>query len=108
MAALIADLDEVTFDLEVDGEEVQRTLARRVIERGAWATVLVHVQKRNRDGQWRAPHAVLLRFAKVRGMYKRHATITLGPATAKSLQESLTTWFADADATDADDAADDE
>jgi hypothetical protein len=33
---LIADLDDVTLDLEIDGELVQRTLDKRVIERGAW------------------------------------------------------------------------
>lgn len=93
MAALIADLDEVTLDVEVDGELVQQTLARQIIERGAWATVLLHVQKRNREGQWRSPHAVLIRFAKVRGMYKRHASITLGTATARALSASLATWF---------------
>ena len=115
MAALIADLDEVTLDIEVDGELVQRTLARQVIERGAWATVLLHVQKRNRDGQWRSPHAVLIRFAKVRGMYKRHASITLGAATAHVLRDSLVRWFDDANDGDAtatgdttDDATDDE
>lgn len=93
MAALLADLDEVTLDVEVDGEIVQRTLARQIIERGAWATVLLHAQKRDRDGHWRPPHAVLIRFAKVRGMYKRHASITLGHATARALRDSLATWF---------------
>jgi hypothetical protein len=93
VAALVADLDEVTLDLEVDGEIVQRTLARQIMERGAWATVLLHVQKRDRDGQWRSPHAVLIRFAKVRGMYKRHASITLGTTTARALSASLATWF---------------
>ncbi|MBP9088106.1 MAG: hypothetical protein KBG15_18435 [Kofleriaceae bacterium] len=109
MAALLADLDEVTLDIEVDGEIVQRTLARQVIERGAWATVLLHVQKRDRDGQWRAAHAVLIRFAKVRGMYKRHASITLGATTARTLHTALASWFGDTDAGDTTaDTSDDE
>ncbi len=108
MAALITDLDEVTLDVEVDGEIVQRTLARHVIERGAWATVLLHVQKRDRDGHWRSPHAVLIKFAKVRGMYKRHASIKLGHASARALRDSLAHWFNDAaGASDDDDATDD-
>jgi hypothetical protein len=97
MASLIADLDDVALDIEIDGEIVQRTLQRRIIERGAWATVLLQVQKRNADSSWRSPHAVLIRFAKVRGMYKRHASITLGSATANALHESLGQWFATAD-----------
>ena len=32
---LVAELDDVTYDLEVDGEQVRRTLHRRVWERGA-------------------------------------------------------------------------
>ena len=36
---LVAELDDVTYDLEVDGEEVRRTLHRRVWQRGAWASI---------------------------------------------------------------------
>jgi hypothetical protein len=105
---LIADLDEVTLDLEVDGEQVQRTLQKRVIERGAWATVLLQVQKRGRDGGWAAPSLTILRFAKVRGMYKRHASVSFGSASAQLLHQTVESWFADSSSDSADEDLADE
>ncbi len=36
---LVGELDDVTYDLEVDGELVRRQLHRKVWQRGGWATV---------------------------------------------------------------------
>ena len=37
----VAELDEVAYDLEVDGEQVREQLARRVWEKSGWATVAI-------------------------------------------------------------------
>lgn len=47
---MVGELDEVTYDLEVDGELVRRTVHRRVWERGAWATVAIAFEERDEDG----------------------------------------------------------
>jgi hypothetical protein len=73
----IADLDDVTYDREVDGEQVRRTLHRRVWQRGAWATVAIAYQERAADGAWKPAKLALIRLQRARDGWKRHAAVTL-------------------------------
>jgi hypothetical protein len=90
---LVGELDEVDYDLEVDGEQVRRTVHRRVFERGAWATVAIVFEQRGEAG-WSAPKLALIRMQKVREAWKKHAAITLSGADAKVLGDALAGWFA--------------
>jgi hypothetical protein len=89
---LVAELDEVDYDLEVDGEQVRRTVNRRVFERGGWATVAIMFEQRGAEG-WGSAKLALIRMQKVRDAWKKHAAITLSGADAHTLAESLITWF---------------
>jgi hypothetical protein len=104
---LVADLDDVTYDLEVDGEEVRRTLHRRVWQRGGWATVAIAYQERSAGGDWKPAKLALIRLQRVRDAWKRHAAITLRGGDAVALGEALEAWR-DALAGPADPAGDDE
>ena len=92
---LIGDLDEVTYDLEVDGEQVRRTLHRRVWQRGAWATVAIAFEERGPDAVWKPAKLALIRLQRVRDAWKKHAAITLRGADAISLAETLGEWASD-------------
>jgi hypothetical protein len=92
---LVADLDDVTYDLEVDGEEVRRTLHRRVWQRGAWATVVIAFEERGGDGVWKPAKLALIRLQRVRDAWKKHAAITLRGSDAISLAQALSEWAAD-------------
>lgn len=81
---MVIDLDEVTFDAELDGEEVRRTLARRVWERRGWATVAAAYEERARDGSWR-PHLAIIRFRRHGEGWKKHAQVTLPGEQARGL-----------------------
>ena len=89
---LVAELDEVTFDLEIDGEQVRRQLQRKVWEQRGWATVAVVYQERDRDGEWKPAKLALVRLQKVREAWKKHAAITLDGAAALALGESIEAW----------------
>jgi len=89
---LVGELDEVTFDLEVDGEQVREQLARRVWERGGWATIACAYRERDRDGAWKPAKLALLRFRRVREAWQRQAAITLGGADALALADALGEW----------------
>ncbi len=89
---LVAELDEVTYDLEVDGEQVRRVLHRKVMERGAWATVAMVYEERASDGSWKPGKLALIRLQKVRDAWKKHAAITLGGGDAVALAETISTW----------------
>ena len=88
----IADLDEVTYDLEVDGEQVRRTLQRRVWQRGAWATVAIAFQDRAAGGAGKPAKLALIRLQRARDGWKRHAAITLRGDDALALGGTLAAW----------------
>jgi hypothetical protein len=89
---LVAELDDVTYDLEVDGEPVRRMLHRRVWERGAWATVAIAYEERGADGGWKPAKLAMIRLQRVRGAWKKHAAITLQGSDAISLAQALGEW----------------
>jgi hypothetical protein len=88
---VISDLDEVTFDLEVDGEQVRKQVSRRVWERGGWATIACAYEERGASGEWKSKVA-LLRFRKEHEVWKRLAAITLQGSEALELAETLVAW----------------
>jgi hypothetical protein len=89
---LVAELDDVTYDLEVDGVEVRRMVHRRVWERGAWATVAIVYEDRGSDGDWKPAKLALIRLQRVRGAWKKHAALTLHGTEAMLLCEVLAAW----------------
>jgi hypothetical protein len=91
---LVAELDDVTYDLEVDGEPVRRTLHRRVWERGAWATVAITYEERGAQGAWRPAKLALIRLQRVHDAWKKHAAITLRGIDAMRLAEAIGEWSA--------------
>jgi hypothetical protein len=89
---IVAELDEVHFDLEVDGEQVREQLARKVWERGGWATVACAFREKASDGTWKPAKLALLRFRKVHDAWQRQAAITLDSAQAIDLALTIGGW----------------
>ncbi len=88
----IAELDEVDYDLEVDGEQVRRQLARQIFEDRGWATVAVAFQERDAAGEWKPPKVALLRFRRLHEVWKKQAVITLALDDARALAGAITSW----------------
>ena len=89
---LVAELDEVVYDLEIDGELVRRQLHRQVWEQRGWATVAIVYQERDRDGEWKPAKLALIRLQKVREAWKKHAALTLDGDAALALSGSIESW----------------
>jgi hypothetical protein len=89
---VVAELDEVTFDLEVDGVEVRRQLERRVWEHGGWATIAIVYRERAGEDEWKPPKLALLRFRRIRDVWKRQAAITLRGGDALALVDAIAGW----------------
>jgi hypothetical protein len=89
---IIAELDDVDYDLEVDGEQVRRTVERRVWQRGGWATVAIAYQERSAGGDWKPAKLALIRLQRVRDAWKRHAAITLRGGDALELAAAIDGW----------------
>ena len=88
----IAELDEVQYDLEVDGEQVRRQLARQIWEERGWATVAVAFQERGADGDWKDTKVALLRFRRIHEVWKKQAGITLSLTDARALADTIASW----------------
>lgn len=89
---VVHDLDDVQYDLEVDGQEARRQLARKVWEQRGWATVLIHFIERATGGSWKDPKVAILRFKREHDAWKKQATITLPLADAQALAEVIASF----------------
>ena len=89
---IVAELDEVQYDLEIDGEQVREQLARRVWEKGGWATVAVVYRERDTGADWKPPKLALLRFRKIREVWQKQGSITLSGDDARELIDQLVDW----------------
>ena len=88
----LSELDEVQYDLEVDGEPVRRQLARKIWEERGWATVAVAFQERDAGGEWKPAKVALLRFRRIHEVWKKQAGITLPLDQARALAETISGW----------------
>ena len=89
---LVAELDDVVYDLEIDGEQVRRQLERKVWEQRGWATVAIVFQERDRAGEWKPAKLALIRLQKVRDAWKKYAAMTLDGDAALALSGSIEGW----------------
>ncbi len=91
------DLDEVTLDLELDGDEVRRTIGRRTWQRGGWATIAIAYEQRAAggadDAAW-TKKLVLLRMQKLADGWRKHAAVTMTGEDALALASELVGWLA--------------
>lgn len=81
----LSELDEVHYDLEVDGQQVRRQLARKIWEERGWATVAVAFQERDASGAWKPAKVALLRFRRMHEVWNKQAGITLPLEQARAL-----------------------
>ena len=88
----VADLDEVQYELEVDGELVRKQLGRKVWEARGWATVAIAFSERDNDGTWKRAKVVLFRFRYQNEAWHKQATITLGADDALALADAISGW----------------
>ena len=88
----IVELDEVQYDLEVDGEHVRRQLARKVWEHAGWATIAIAFAERDKAGAWKPAKLALLRFRRIHEIWQRQAAITLPGDEALAMIDALAGW----------------
>jgi hypothetical protein len=88
----VEDLDEVVVDAEIDGEEVRRTIGRTTWQRGGWATIAIGVEVRS--GEAWVKKVMVLRMQKLRGLWRKHAAVTLTEDEARGLADAVAGWLA--------------
>lgn len=81
----VGELDDVQYDLEVDGEQVRRQLGRKIWETRGWATVAVVFQERDKAGEWKPAKLALLKFRRVHEVWKKESSVNLDGTDALAL-----------------------
>ncbi|MDR1487330.1 MAG: hypothetical protein LBT62_04985 [Deltaproteobacteria bacterium] len=90
----VASVDDVSVDLELNGETVVEQLDKIVLTKGAWSTILFRYRERDKKtGKFGPPKASLIRYNKFRGCYRKRAAFNLPAAVAKELIDTLTQWL---------------
>ena len=92
---VIPELDDVQYDLEVDGALVREQLERRVWEQRGWATVAIKFRERDAEaGEWKPAKVALLRFRRMHEVWKKQAALTISVEEAGALADVLASWRA--------------
>lgn len=90
-------LDELTYDYEEDGRQVRKELAREVLSKGAWSTIMFLFQELDRKTeQWRDPKVAIVRYKKWNGQYRKQSGFNItNEKQGRAIMAALETWFSD-------------
>lgn len=88
-------IDELTYDYEDDGRLVRRELAREVLSKGAWSTIMFLYQELDRKSDtWRAPKIAIVRYKKWNGIYRKQSGFNISSEKqARSIVAAIEKWY---------------
>ena len=88
-------LDELTYDYEEEGVLVRKELARTVLTRGGWPTLMFLFQELDRKtSRLGSPKMAIVRFKKSRGTYRRHSSFNISnEAQARQIAATFESWY---------------
>ncbi len=102
-------IDEITYDYEEDGRAVRRELAKEVLSKGAWSTLMFLFQELDRKTEeWRAPKVAIVRYKKWNGQYRKQSSFNISSEKqARAIISALESWYSE-DANHAPPSSDDD
>jgi hypothetical protein len=88
-------LDEISYNYEEDGKLVRKEVAREVLTKGAWATMMFLFQELDKKTEeWRAPKAAIVRYKKWNGNYRKQSGFNISSEKqAKQIMAALEKWY---------------
>ncbi len=93
----MADIDEITVNYEEEGELVIKQIDKRILSRGAWATVIFRYQQWERAKNGYGPDRYTIRrYRKMNDEYRQQAKFNISSRDqAAKIVEALQEWLAD-------------
>jgi hypothetical protein len=90
-------IDELSYDYEDDGRLVRRELAREVLSKGAWCTVMFLFQELDRKSEeWRPPKVAIVRYKKWNGVYRKQSSFNISSEKqARAIVAAIENWYAE-------------
>jgi hypothetical protein len=103
-------IDEISYDYEEDGKLVRKELAKEVLSKGAWSTLMFLYKELDRKSEeWRAPKVAIVRYKKWNGQYRKQSGFNISSEKqARQIVAAIENWYAEGGmAAGGDDAGDD-
>lgn len=90
-------VDDLTVEWEEGGDKVVRELAKEVVSKGAWATIVFLCQDLDRKKRtYRPPKISIRRYKKVGGQYRYQSKFNISSENqARQLVDVIDKWFCD-------------
>lgn len=91
-------IDDVTIEVEENGQVLIKELDKAVLSRGAWATVLFRYQQWQPETDEYGPDKYIIqRYKKSGGEYRRQSKFNISSAEqARKIIQALSGWLAQA------------
>jgi hypothetical protein len=88
-------LEEITYDYEEDGRLVRKEVAREVLSKGAWSTIMFLYQELDRKTEeWRPPKIAIVRYKKWNGTYRKQSSFNISSEKqAQQIIAAIQSWF---------------
>lgn len=88
-------IDDLTIGREEEGEEVVKVLEKKILTRGAWATIMYLYQEMDRKSkEYKPMSARIVRYHKMKGRYRQHSKLNISNAKqGLEVAETLREWF---------------
>lgn len=90
-------IDELSIERVEEGETVIKQLDKRILTRGAWATVIYLCQEMDpKTNEYKEPNARIVRYHKVRGQFRPQSKFNISSGKqALEIAKALESWFAE-------------
>ncbi len=94
------NIDDINYDYEEDGRLVRETLAKEVLTKGAWSTIMFKFRELDRKtDEWKASKMAIVRYKKWQGDYKKQSNFNITNAKqAMQIVEVLQKWIGEDEA----------
>ena len=94
---MASEIDEVTIQYDEDGAEVIKELDKKILSKGAWATVVFRYQQLEKDKEGNDSYSdyryTIRRYRKRNGEYVQQSKFNISSKDqAKKLCDILTEW----------------
>lgn len=88
-------VDELTVEYKEDDKVIVKELAKEVLSKGAWSTVIFKYQDLDRKtGEFGPEKATIRRYKKVSGRFMPQSKFNISSEKqARQIAEILTKWF---------------
>ncbi len=90
-------VDELTYDYEDEGVQTRKQIAKSVLTKGAWSTIMFLFQELDRkNDEWKPPKCAIVRYRKMNGQYRKQSSFNISSEKqARQIIGVMEEWFAE-------------